>query len=449
MRTREPSPSHTESAEEYAFDGLIGPTHHHAGLSPGNLQSQSHAGDIGHPRAAALQGLEKLRRVSALGGRKAVFPPQERPYLPVLRRLGFRGSDRDVLEAAYRHDPLLLSAASSASSMWAANAATVAPSSDTSDGRVHFVPANLNSMLHRSFEAPATSRMLQRLFQDEQQFCVHEPLPSQAALADEGAANHTRLTTLQGYAHVLFWGRAAGVAALPQRFPARQTRDASAALARLLRVEESALLWQQDPEGIDAGAFHSDVLCVGAGSLLLLHERAVVHPTRFLSELDARLGPEFKAVLATEQEFPVVDAVASYAFNCELIRIADGYLLVAPLETQGNTAARNFVESLEARVGKRVQLCFVDVNASMNNGGGPACLRLRVQLTERERATIRARVFYEAGLDAELVHWVGRHYRDRLRIEDLRDPGLLEESRRALDELTGILGLGSIYEFQK
>ena len=40
------------------------------------------------------------------------------------------------------------------------------------------------------------------------------------------------------------------------------------------------------------------------------------------------------------------------------------------------------------------------------------------------------------------------HQEEELSQEDLGDPMLLDEVRKALDELTGILGLGSIYDFQ-
>ena len=47
-----------------------------------------------------------------------------------------------------------------------------------------------------------------------------------------------------------------------------------------------------------------------------------------------------------------------------------------------------------------------------------------------------------------LTQWVSKHYRDALRENDLADPQLLIECRTALDELTRILKLGSVYPFQ-
>jgi len=219
-----------ESLVEYAFDGLVGPTHHYAGLSLGNLASAQHAGEVGNPRAAALQGLSKIRQVAELGAARGVLPPHERPYLPLLRQLGFGGSDAAVLDAVHRQAPALLSVASSASAMWAANMATVTPSTDSEDGRAHFTPANLSSMLHRSLEAGTATRLLERLFSDPARFAVHAPLPAHPSFSDEGAANHTRLATGSGVVPLLGWGRADNAVQAPSRFPARQTRAASEAV---------------------------------------------------------------------------------------------------------------------------------------------------------------------------------------------------------------------------
>lgn len=436
---------------EHAFDGLVGPTHHYAGLSLGNLASTEHAGRVGNPRAAALQGIAKMRQVHALGAGQAVLPPHERPYLPWLRRLGFGGSDADVLEGAYRSDPALLSTASSASAMWAANAATVAASQDTRDGRLHLTAANLTSMLHRSLEADTTARVLRTIFADDERFCVHDALPAHREFSDEGAANHTRLLCSGRALNLFAWGHAPQVSLAPKRFPARQSRAASEAVIRLHQLpDELVLTWQQAPEGIDAGAFHTDVLAVGSGRFLMLHERAFVNPSELLAELRARLGDELCVVLARESELPLADAVACYPFNSALVPLPNGELVVlAPEESRANRAAANFLERVRAESNPVTRIVYVDVNDSMRNGGGPACLRLRVPLTQAERAALRGRVVFDHALDVQLSAWVNRHYRDRLTQRDLTDPAFLIETREALDALTQILKLGSIYEFQR
>lgn len=437
---------------EYAFDGLVGPTHHYAGLSHGNLASSKHQGQLGNPRAAALQGLAKMQQVASLSPFQALLPPHERPYVPVLRRLGFTGRDADVLDAAYRYDPALLSAVSSASSMWAANAATVTPAADSADGLTHLTPANLASMFHRSLEAPLTTRILRAVFASAEHFCVHEALPAQSALADEGAANHTLLATSRAHLHLFGWGRTpdASVAA-PTRFTARQTLAASQAVVRLHGVRAAEhLLWQQDPVGIDAGAFHSDVLAVGSGRLFLLHERAFLDGEALGRELRQRLGDELCVVVASEVELPLAEAVASYLFNSQLLPLRDGrFQLVAPREAESCASARAFLERVQSATELLAGVTYVDVNDSMRNGGGPACLRLRVPLQAAEASSITANVFWTQELGSALESWVNRHYRDRLDAESLRDPLLLDESRSALQELSDLLRLGPIYDFQR
>src|SRR5260370_39255082 len=134
-------------AREYNFDGVVGPTHNYGGLSPGNLASSKHAAQVSIPREAALQGLAKMAYVHGLGAGQAVLPPHVRPSLRILRRLGFAGTDERVLANASEH---LLRLCSSAAAMWAANAATCAPSAETADDRLNLTPANPQQMFHRA-----------------------------------------------------------------------------------------------------------------------------------------------------------------------------------------------------------------------------------------------------------------------------------------------------------
>ena len=435
---------------EHQFDGLVGPTHHYAGLSPGNLASQSHAGEPSNPRAAALEGLAKMRHVRELGVAQAVLPPQPRPSVSLLRRLGFAGEDSLVLETALREAPELLHAASSASSMWAANAATVVPSCDARDGKAHFVPANLVSLLHRSLEAQSTERALRAIFADPNHFCVHSALPESEGLADEGAANHSRLVTDHGALHLFGWGRRAGQPAPTNKHPARQTEQASRAIARACQLPgDQALFWQQDPAGIDAGAFHSDVLAVGNEALLLVHERAFADQPRLLAQLSSRLGPSFKALVASETELPLAEAVAAYPFNSQLLSLPAGSMrLLAPLESRESARASAFLERVVAESGVVQGVDYLDVNGSMRNGGGPACLRLRVLLSDQERERLGGSVLFDERLERELNAIVTRRYRDRLELSDMADPALLIEAHTALDEITQALALGSLYDFQ-
>jgi succinylarginine dihydrolase len=446
-------------AREYNFDGLVGPTHNYAGLSHGNVASLTHEGQPASPRAAALQGLAKMRFVASLGVGQAVLPPHERPSLRTLRRLGFRGSDEEVLAQASRDPELkdqLLRISSSAAAMWTANAATSIPSADAADGRLHLIPANLTAMFHRSLEAETTARVLRAIFADEKKFAVHDPLPGGGHFADEGAANHTRLFAADRAAvHLFAWGRCAfgnpPPAGEPSVYPARQTREASHALARLGQVDTSrALFPQQHPVGIDAGGFHTDVLAVGNGHVLLLHELAFLEVTDLLDELRALLGESFVAFLATQKELPAASAVAAYPFNSQLLTLPDGSMtIVAPEEAREDPRARAFLQRVIAAGGPVKSLHHLDLRESMENGGGPACLRQRIVLQDAERSAVGARVFWDEALGTELEAWVRRHYRDRLVGEDLADPSLARENMQALDELTRILRIGSVYDFQK
>jgi succinylarginine dihydrolase len=435
-----------DDAVEVNFDGIVGPTHSYAGLSVGNLASQKYVNLPSNPRAAALQGLAKMKTLADLGFRQAVLPPHERPDTAALRRVGFSGTDAQVLAKAATDDPFLLAACSSASAMWAANAATVSPSADTRDGRVHITPANLPTQFHRSLESAQTAAILRAIFPDESRFAHHPPLPAGAHFADEGAANHMRVATKHGEPGVelFIFGRTATLAA-GSRFPARQTEQASAALARLHQLDSARVRFlQQNPQAIDSGAFHNDVVAVANLNVLLFHESAWLGYEPILQGLEHLAH----AIKVKESEVSLADAVASYLFNSQLVG-TESMTLIAPLEAKECESARRFLEELPQRGTPIKAVKYVDVRQSMQNGGGPACLRLRVVLTPDQIATTRGRVFLDNDLYKELCDWVTRNYREKLVPADLADPKLLDESRRALDELSGILHLGSIYPFQR
>ena len=443
------------TAVEANADGLVGPTHSYVGLSPGNLASERNKGAVSNPRAAALQGLAKMKRLADLGLPQFVLPPHERPYVPVLKALGFPGAtDAQVIESAWKTAPAVASAASSASAMWAANAATVTPSADALDGRVHLSPANLVSNLHRSLEPEQTTRALRRLFPDPRRFAVHDPLPAVSHFGDEGAANHVRLCADHGEAGVnLFvWGREAWEH-WSGRFPARQTLEASEAIARRHGAHRPVFV-RQARSAIEAGVFHNDVVCVGAKTCLLFHERAFEDKALALDGIrraaDGAFQPEFVEI--AEADLPLEDAVRSYLFNSQLVSLPgeSRLTLIAPMETQENPKSHAAAQALLASNGPIGRVEYIDVRQSMRNGGGPACLRLRVVLTETELHGVNPFQRLDDGLYPRLEQWISRWYREELAPADLADPQLLEESRHALDQLTAILNLGSdFYPFQR
>ena len=437
--------------EEINFDGIVGPTHNYAGLSPGNLASTENQGHRSNPRAAARQGLAKMRALVHLGVPQGVLPPQHRPDVRTLRLLGFDAdTDADVLRQVARTDRALLHAVSSASSMWTANAATVTPSSDAVDGRVHLTVANLVSNFHRSLEATQTEATLRRLFGGPR-FVVHPPLPRSPLHADEGAANHTRLVRADGSGvHVFVYGRAGyPESSATHRFPARQTRAACEAIARRHRIPASDRVFlRQRPEAIDGGVFHNDVISVGHRDLFLAHEWAFAEADAARA-LQARVGQELKLDVVSRESLSLEDAVRSYLFNSQIVSRSDGSrCLIAPIEAQESAPAEAVIQRWKDELGLIQEVRFFDLRQSMRNGGGPACLRLRIPLNVGEQTALTGRGLVDEALLDELERWVDAHYRDRLAPNDLEDPSLLDESRKALDELTTILELGSIYPFQ-
>jgi succinylarginine dihydrolase len=444
-------------ALEVNFDGIVGPTHNYAGLSVGNLASQRNARAVSHPKMAALQGLAKMKSLADLGVTQAVLPPQRRPAIWALRQLGFCGPDADVLDKTWRQDPRLLASAYSASSMWAANAAAVSPSADSADGRVHFTPANLISQFHRSLEPPETATVLKAIFADPSAFAHHAPLPAAAAFGDEGAANHTRLSATHGSpgVQVFVYGRSATQVTPrmnPALFPARQTLEASQALARLHRLDPPRVVFaQQHPAAIDAGAFHNDVVSVGNGNVLLHHASAWLNGRAVVEEIRLKFAAcsdvPLHAIEVSEDEVPLKDAIATYLFNSQIVTLPSGGMaLIAPLESREHPGVKRFIDLLVAASNPIESAHFLDVRQSMRNGGGPACLRLRVVLTERELALVHPGVLLDETLYTRLVAWVGKHYRDELRPEDLRDPALPRESDEAIDALSRILELPPVLE---
>jgi succinylarginine dihydrolase len=396
------------SVREINFDGIIGPSHNYAGLSLGNLASARNAGALSYPRAAALQGLEKMRGNVRLGLTQGIFLPQWRPDVAWLGKLG-----TDVSNA----EPHIRAAAMSASSMWAANAATVSPASDTADGRTHLTVANLVTMPHRSHEWPQTLAQLRVAFSDEKAFAVHDPIP--APFGDEGAANHMRLTQSHGEAgvEVFVYGRAGGA------FPARQHVEASKAIARIHGLDPTRTLFvEQSEEAIAAGAFHNDVVAVANEHVLFTHELAFADKAAFYAELRAAL-PCVEIVEVPTSAVSLSDAIKSYLFNAQLVTLPNGGMaLILPTEARETPAVWAWLEQMIAGNGPIRQLVPVDVRQSMANGGGPACLRLRVVADPRD---IDPRFLVdEAQLDA-IAQIVSDYWPESIAPDDLGDTRLI------------------------
>jgi succinylarginine dihydrolase len=375
-----------------------------------------------------------------------------------MRALGYSGTDIQVLEDVWKGFPWLFQTCSSSSSMWTANAATVAPSIDSQDRRVHFTPANLITKFHRSFEPMASAIVLRKIFDHPAHFMHHHPLPPHLDFADEGAANHIRFASGYGQkgVHLFVYGkkRAEDSSAMPQKFPARQSEEASKAIVRLHQLHPGrVVLARQNPDAIDAGVFHNDVISTGNLNVFFYHEKAFVNTEEIIQEIKIKLEAEEIApvfIPVAEKELPLDETVSSYLFNSQLVTLPNGTMaLIAPQECQESARVQTFLQSLLKKEGHPVkEIIYQDLRESMQNGGGPACLRLRIVLNQKEQAAMLPSIILTEPLYQRLVAWVEKHYRDSLTLRDLIDPQLLKETRACLDELTDILKLGPIYPFQ-
>jgi len=420
---------------EINFDGIVGPSHNYAGLSFGNLAATANKGAPAFPRAAALQGVEKMRHNLRLGLVQGLFLPHPRPNRDWLAALG------TGMENA--PDPLG-AAALSASAMWAANAATVSPAPDTADGRCHLTVANLRNMAHRSHEWPQTLAQLRLAFADDAHFAVHPPVPG--TFGDEGAANHMRLAAGHDApgVEVFVYGVRGG------EFPARQHLEASRAIARLNRLDPARTVFvQQSEAAIAAGAFHNDVVAVANEHVLFAHEQAFEDKQGFYAELKALL-PQIEIVEVPASVVSLADAVKSYLFNAQLVTLPEGgpstslgraMALILPGEARETPAVWAWLEAMVAGNGPIRRLAVVDVRQSMANGGGPACLRLRVVA---DPATVDPRFLVDEDRLDRIAACIEAHWPERIALEDLADPALPDRVEAARLALCDLLGLGEL-----
>jgi succinylarginine dihydrolase len=412
---------------EINFDGIVGPSHNYAGLSLGNLAATANAGSIAFPRAAALQGVAKMRHNLALGLAQGILLPHRRPNRDWLAALG---TDPE-------HAPETLRAAAfSASAMWAANAATVSPAPDTADGRCHLTVANLRTMAHRSHEWPATLAQLRLAFADERRFAIHPPVPT--TFGDEGAANHMRMGARHDRrgVEIFIYGVSGGP------FPARQHEEASRAVARRHGLDPARTLFAAQSEAaIAAGAFHNDVVAVANERVLFAHEQAFADRETLYAAL-RQLLPEAEIVEVPASLVSLADAIKSYLFNAQLVTLPEGGMaLILPEEARETQAVWAWLEAMAAGNGPIRQLRVVDVRQSMANGGGPACLRLRIVA---DPAHVDPRFLADAAKLDRIADCIAAHWPERIAPADLADPALGERTGRARAALLDLLGLETL-----
>ncbi len=432
------------AAHEINFDGLIGPSHNYAGLSHGNVASATNKGGVSRPKAAALQGLAKMRLVMSLGLAQGLLPPHPRPGYAMLRMLGFAGNDAHMAARCWQDDPVLFANLFSASAMWTANAATISPSADTADGRLHVSPANLVSHFHRAQEAPFTHKVLATLFADARHFAVHAPLPMLAHFGDEGAANHGRLCASHGDSglELFVYGEKPG-----GRFPARQTLRASQAIARRHGLMAARTLFvQQSSHAIESGAFHNDVVSVANGNLLFTHEATFEQRDTAHAAIRAAM-PDAILVEVAEADVPLQDAIKSYLFNSQLVTLPDKSMaLILPGEVRETESTSRYLDRLLQMNTPIKTAHIIDVRESMRNGGGPACLRLRVAVTDAEHAALDPRFLLTDAKIVRLEQVVESTYPDEISADRLGDPHLLAQVQRATEAIYACLDLGHLLD---
>jgi len=430
-------------AYEVNFDGLPGVTHHFGGLSPGNIKSMAHKYHVSSPQKAALQSLAKMKLLMDLGVKQALFPPHPRPDFGILKRMGYLGEAQEVLKSVKAENPRLLEFCSSSSFMWAANSMTMTPSWDSTLNKTQFTPSNLHFTFHRSLESDFVYKMAKQIFKPNGHFALHTPLPHGAGfLGDEGAANQHRICKDYGMPGLYIF--AYGVSTSPHVL-ARQSLDASKAIVRLHRLSEDLIIYaKQSSVGLKAGAFHTDLLLIGNKETFLVHELAFENQKALLKQVKERaaaLNIPVKIHVVKDSQIPLKDVIKSYFFNGQMISLSSGeQALVLPTECKDFPSVQVYVAEL-LKKGVVKEVLYVDVSQSLKNGGGPACLRLRVLLNEEELAQVKRTVFLTEGLYKTLVKWVEEYYRSELSPEDLADRALMEESRASLGALEGILEL--------
>ena len=435
---------------EINFDGLIGPTHNYAGLSQGNLASQKHLNKTSNPQAAALQGLDKMRLVMEQGIPQGFFLPHERPHLKTLRALGFGGTDEEIINRAAKQNPILLKNVYSASSMWAANAATFSPSIDSYDQNIHITPANLNTMFHRSIEHEFTQAQLELMFGGVA--IVHDPIENISGYGDEGAANHLRVSEqhLKSGFQIFVYGSSAFE--VHQGMITRQAEEISKAVSIMHQLDPDRVLFlKQNEQAINAGSFHNDIVSLANEEVFIFHQEAFadrVELERILHHLKDHVKG-FHPIEILSEDISLDDLVSSYLLNSQLITVKNNeMMMLLPEEVQNHSNCMRWLEEIKSSSPiKHIE--FVDIRQSMMNGGGPACLRFKITVNNDEFNQINEKFLLTPKKLMDLRALVTKHYRDKLNPSDLQDNNLVQESYRFLDELTQLLDLGNVYDFQK
>jgi len=335
---------------EAQWIGLPGPSHYYGGLGSGNQASQNSKGQVSYPKLAAQQSLKYMELLLSHEVPTLWYPPQPRP-IPAQNFQSNRFSS---------------------SFMWTANMATIIPSWDSKDGRIMMIPANLNSNCHRRLEATITSEFLQHL-------SAHHLKVSPPSLlgGDEGAANHMRLGSLDSEGlHVFVHNH-------PEIGIGRQSKFASQDIIKQCQIKSSVLL-EQNREAVTAGVFHNDVIAMSCMNYLIYHEKAFHFDAinTLLNEWKKSHQSELNVYCVNHDELSLDESIQNYFFNASWFEIENKRVIILPIECR-DPKIQDLIERL---IEKNFfnEVYYLDLKQSMRNGGGPACLRLRLPLQENE-----------------------------------------------------------------
>ncbi len=421
---------------ELQMDTIVGMTHHYGGHAIGNNASIINKGIKSNPMQAALQGLDKMKRVFELGVPQLILPPQQRPHIPTLRSLGFRGDLQKCLNKLFQLRPHLFNKLCSSAFIWTANAATVIPSVDTKNKKVHIRVANLASHFHRSLEADERFDIFNVIFNNDKYFEVSKPLPS-SEFTDEGAANHTRLEAGQ---HIFVHGYQDIEECINNNLPRRQSKLSQELISyQTLNNTEHALFLKQSDEALKLGVFHNDVIATGIDRFYLCHENSYSGGLADLEKLSTwyskNTGHSLELHVIPNKELGIRELVETYLFNSQWIKDMDGNIhIIAPIQCLTNPRVNRVIERwLESHPNWFIE--YIDLNQSMKNGGGPACLRCRLPLTIEELNSIHPGVLYTSKKARAIEKIVHEYYPEQFEMTDV----LSSEFREKLNEANRLI----------
>ncbi|MEG3597635.1 MAG: N-succinylarginine dihydrolase, partial [Pseudomonadota bacterium] len=307
---------------------------------------------------------------------------------------------------------------------------------DTAVGRCHLTPANLGTLLHRGLDWRYTPAQLRIAFGDTRHFAIHDAVPP--SFGDEGAANHMRFC--EGHdapgVEVFVYGRPGG------RFPARQHEQASRAVARLHGLDPARCVFiEQNPVAIESGAFHNDVVAVANETVLFTHEQAFADRKDAYEAIRA-VFPQLHVVEVPASAVSLEEAIRTYLFTAQLVTLPTGEMaLIVPGECQESASVWAWCEHMLASNGPIRKVIPVDVRQSMANGGGPACLRLRVVA---DPATVDARFLLDEAKAQRIESVIAEMWPERIEPQEIGTDRLAVQVIEAREALLSALSLDEL-----